>query len=102
MKKCSGRACKCKRNQCQWDCDTVADCKKHYCKKADFVMDHGNCRNDKDCSKHVLMCQDKSCICKDFKSDPGIPKMKEKCLKEERASPRGCEKKAKYQREETR
>jgi len=164
MKKCSGRACKCKRNQCQWDCDTVADCKKSYCnrklgkfckcenhvcksydkpgeceprkwdedpdiascvakglcskdqpcdcsfprskrsycKKAHFVRDHGNCRNDDDCSKHVLMCQDKSCICKDIKSDPGIPKKKEKCLKEERASPRGCEKKAKYMREETR
>jgi len=133
MAKCSGRACKCKDSQCQWDCDTVADCKKSYCNKRVgryckcenhvctshkkpqecklgrdgeapdiepcvarglcsweqpcdcwnplgnrgyctkpwFVMDHGNCRNDEDCSKHVMMCRRGDCICWNIKNKGG-------------------------------
>merc|ERR1719228_2421183 len=133
MKKCSGRACKCKRNQCQWDCDTVADCKKNYCNKRVgryckcvnhvcerhkkpqecklgrygeapdiepcvtqglcswgqpcncwnplgnrgyctkpwFVNDYGNCRNDEDCSTHVMMCREGGCRCIDIKNLSG-------------------------------
>jgi len=75
MEKCNGKECSCQSNICEWECDTTADCKDHYCNQAlgykckcessicQFEKKAEECSNLRDCISKKLCSAKKSCDC---------------------------------------